>query len=290
MTLTTILMIVAAAFIHAGWNLMAKRAAHVGPAFVMAYSLVSCLAYGPWVAWLLAQGRIDWTAQAVGILLLSGGLHLAYNLCLQRGYQVADLSVVYPIARGTGPMLSTMGAFLILRESPSASGVLGLLLVVAGILLIATQGSLRAFRRPEGHAGIRWGTATGGLIAGYTVADAFAVKALGITPVVLDWITNALRLVLLLPFFLRNPRRALAAMRGYWGLATAIGLMSPLGYIMVLSAMSMGAPLSIVAPMREMSMMVGTLMGMLVLKEAVGLWRLAGCAVLIGGVVLLSVS
>lgn len=290
MTLTTILMVVAAAFIHASWNLMAKRAAGVGPAFVMAYSLVSCLAYGPWVVWLLVQGHIDWTGQAVGIVLLSGGIHLAYNLCLQRGYQVADLSVVYPIARGTGPMLSTIGAFLILRETPTISGIAGLLLVVSGILLIATQGSLAAFRRPEGHAGIRWGGATGGLIACYTVTDAFAVKALGITPVVLDWITNVLRLVLLLPLFLRNPRRSLAVMRGHWGLATAIGVMSPLGYILVLGAMSRGAPLSIVAPMREMSMMVGTLLGMLVLKEVVGRWRLVGCAVLIAGVILLSSS
>lgn len=290
MTLATILMVVAAAVIHASWNLMAKRAAGVGPAFVMAYSLVSCLVYGPWVGWLLVQGHIDWTGRAVGIVLLSGAIHLAYNLCLQRGYQVADLSVVYPIARGTGPMLSTIGAFVILRETPTASGVSGLLLVVAGILLIATQGSLAAFRRPEGHAGIRWGGATGGLIACYTVTDAFAVKVLGITPVVLDWITNILRLVLLLPWFLRDPRRALAAMRGYWGLATAIGVMSPLGYILVLEAMGRGAPLSIVAPMREMSMMVGTLLGMLVLKEVVGRWRLVGCAVLIAGVILLSAS
>lgn len=288
MTLTTILMVVAAAFIHAGWNLLAKRAAHVGPGFVLAYSLVSCLAYAPWVVWLLVQGSIDWTGRAIGVVMLSGGIHLAYNLSLQRGYQVADLSVVYPIARGTGPLLSTIGAFLILRESPSLAGVLGLLLVVAGILLIATQGRLAAFRRPEGHAGLRWGGATGGLIAGYTVTDAFAVKVLGITPVVLDWITNMLRLVLLLPLFLRNPRRLLAGMRGHWRHAMAIGLLSPLGYILVLSAMSMGAPLSIVAPMREMSMMLGTLMGMVVLKEAVGRWRLFGCAVLIGGVVLLS--
>ena len=290
MTLVTVLMVVIAAFIHAGWNLLAKRAANVGPAFIMAYSLVSTIVYGPWVAWLLLQSRIDWTVQAMGIVALSGAVHLAYNLCLQRGYQVADLSVVYPIARGTGPLLSTIGAFMILHESPTGSGVLGMLLVVAGILLIATQGRLAIFRRPEGHAGIRWGATTGGLISVYTVTDAFAVKALGIMPVVLEWITNMLRLVLLMPFFLSNPRRALGVMRGHWGLAIAVGIMSPMSYILVLSAMGLGAPVSIVAPMREMSMMVGTVMGMLVLKEAVGGWRLFGCAVLIAGVVLLALS
>lgn len=290
MTFTSLLLIVLASFIHAGWNLLAKRAAAAGPVFVLAYSLIACIAYAPWVLYLLAQGRIGWTGPGVGFLLLSGLIHLAYNLCLQRGYQVADLSVVYPVARGTGPLLSSIGAFLILGETPRASGVLGLVLVVAGIWLIATQGRLAAFARPGGQAGIRWGTATGGLIASYTVVDAYAVKVLGIAPVVLDWFSNLLRVGLLMPLVIANPRRAAGAMRGYWGLALGVGLLSPLSYILVLAALSAGAPLSLVAPMREMSMMLGALMGMLILREAVGPWRLVGCAVLILGVILLSLS
>lgn len=193
MTLAALFLVVLAAFIHAGWNLLAKRAAPVGPVFVFAYNLISCLAYAPWVIWLLAQGGIAWTWAGAGFVLASGLIHLAYSLCLQRGYQLADLSVVYPVARGTGPMLSTLGAFLILGETPRASGLAGLVLVVAGIFLIATQGRLAAFTRPGGQAGLKWGAATGGLIACYTVVDAHAVKALGIAPVVLDWISNLLR-------------------------------------------------------------------------------------------------
>jgi drug/metabolite transporter (DMT)-like permease len=290
MTFTSLFLVVLASFIHAGWNLLAKRAAPAGPVFVLAYSLIACIAYAPWVLYLLAQGRIGWTGLGIGFLLLSGLIHLAYNLCLQRGYQLADLSVVYPVARGTGPMLSSIGAFLILGETPTAGGLLGLGLVVAGIGLIATQGRLAAFTRPGGQAGIRWGTATGGLIASYTVVDAYAVKVLGIAPVVLDWFSNLLRVGLLMPLVIANPRRAAGAMRGYWGLALGVGLLSPLSYILVLAALSAGAPLSLVAPMREMSMMLGALMGMLILREAVGPWRLVGCAVLILGVVLLSLS
>lgn len=288
MALSSIFLVVLAAFIHAGWNLLAKRAAPVGPVFVFANTLISCVAYAPWVLYLLAQGGIAWTREAVGVVLLSGCVHLAYSLCLQRGYQVADFSVVYPVARGTGPMLSTLGAFVILGETPTGPGVAGLVLVVAGILLIATQGNLAAFARPGGQAGLRWGTATGGLIASYTLVDAHAVKALGIAPVVLDWLANVLRFFLLLPLVLADPRRALAAMRGYWWIAVGVGVLSPLSYILVLLALGGGAPLSLVAPMREMSMMLGTLMGMLVLREEVGRWRLAGCGVLIAGVVLLA--
>ncbi len=290
MTLTSILLVVLAACLHAAWNLLAKRAAAVGPTFVFAYNLVACVAYAPWVFWLIAQGAVTWTWPTLAVILLSGVIHLAYSLCLQRGYQLADLSVVYPVARGTGPMLATVGAILILGEAPTLLTLLGLVAVIAGIGLIATQGDLSAFRRPGGQSGVKWGTATGGLIATYTVVDAYGVKVLGVAPVVLDWFANLARFVLLGPIVLARPRRALAAMRGHWRLAIGVGLLSPLSYILVLAALDTGAPLSIVAPMREMSMMVGALLGMAVLKEAVGRWRLVGCAVLVVGVILLSAS
>ena len=76
-------------------------------------------------------------------------------------------------------------------------------------------------------------------------------------------------------------------MKGYWWLAFWVGALSPLSYILVLSAIEMGAPLSLVAPAREMSMMVGAMFGMLILGERVTAWRVVGCAILIGGVVLL---
>ncbi|MBN8631612.1 MAG: EamA family transporter [Rhodobacterales bacterium] len=290
MTLASVFLVVLASFAHASWNLLAKRAASVGPVFVFAYNLVACIAYAPWVIWLLAQNGQSWTWVGIGFVVASGLIHLAYSLCLQRGYQVADLSVVYPVARGTGPMLSFIGAILILGETPSGTGLIGLALVVAGILLIATQGKLSAFLRPGGQAGVRWGVGTGGLIACYTVIDAYAVKTLGIAPVVLDWFSNLMRFGLLLPLVLANPRKAMAAMNGYWPIAIGVGLLSPLSYILVLAALSNGAPLSLVAPLREMSMMVGALMGMLILREPVGLWRLAGCGVLVMGAVLLSAS
>jgi drug/metabolite transporter (DMT)-like permease len=280
-------LVVVAALIHATWNLMAKRAAHVGVAFVFAYNLVSCVVYAPWVGWVLAHDRTTWGLGVLACIAASGAIHLAYSLCLQRGYQLADLSVVYPVARGSGPLLSTLAAVLLLGEDWTPGRALGLAGVVGGILLISTGGRLAAFRRPAGQAGVRWGLVTGGLIASYTVVDAYGVKVLGIPPVVLDWFSSTLRLLLLLPVVLPRLGQARAAMRGHWGLAVGIGVLSPLGYILVLTALGMGAPVSVVAPMREMSMMVGALLGMLVLGERVTPARLAGCAVLMAGVVLL---
>ena len=283
-------LVVAAAFIHAFWNLLSKRAADGGPSFVFAYNLVCCVAYAPWVIWLLLRNEMPWAWPAIAGIVLSGLIHLAYSLCLQRGYQVADLSVVYPTARGTGPLLSSVGAFLLLGETPTLLKAMGLLAVVVGIGLISTQGDLSTFRRPGGQAGLRWGVGTGALIASYTVVDAYVVKDLGVHPVILDWCSNLLRFILLAPVVLRHLDQARVRMAGRWHLAAAVGILSPLSYIFVLTALDMGAPLSVVAPAREMSMMVGALLGMVVLREAVGRWQLIGCLVLVFGVVLLGRS
>ena len=287
MSALALTLVVAAAFIHATWNLLAKRAAAAGAAFVFAYTVVSCLAYAPWVAWELSRGAMAWSWAVAGFLALSAGLHLVYSLSLQRGYQVGDLSVVYPTARGSGPLVSSLGAFLLLGETPTPLRVAGLAGVVAGIVLIATQGRLANVATPGGRAGLRWGLTTGALIAAYSLADAYSVKTLGVPPVVLDWFSSLGRALMLAVLFAGRAAPALAAMQGKWRWAIWVGLLSPLSYIFVLTALDMGAPLSVVAPAREMSMMVGALMGMIVLREPVGPWRLAGCAVLICGVIAL---
>ena len=287
MTPLTFSLVVLAAFIHATWNLLAKRAAHAGPAFVCASTVFACLVYLPWVAWLLLRNTLPWSWPVIACITASGALHLAYSLCLQKGYRVADLSVVYPVARGTGPLLSTLAAFVLLGESPTGRGLLGLLAIVVGIALICTQGRLAMFAQARALQGVRWGGATGALIAAYTVVDAYGVKVLGIGPVILDWCSNMVRLCMLAPWMLRNRTSAMQAMRGHWGLAFAVGALSPLSYILVLGALEMGAPVSVVAPTREMSMMVGALFGMLILREPVGLGRAVGCGLLAMGVVLL---
>lgn len=283
-------LVVLAAVIHATWNLLSKRGAEAGVAFVFTYNLVASVVYFPWVLWIFfhnVHNDLTWSFPAAACITLSAAIHLAYSLCLQRGYQLADLSVVYPVARGTGPMLSSIGAFILLKETPSTHGVLGLIAVVAGIGLIATQGDLSAFRQPRGQQGVAWGAATGGLIASYTVVDGYAVKVIGVHPVLLDWFSNLVRFFMLVPLIMARRARVKDAMKGKWWLAIGVGLLSPMSYILVLTAVQLGAPLSLVAPAREMSMMVGALFGMVLLREPVSAARIIGCLILCTGVVLL---
>ena len=135
-----------------------------------------------------------------------------------------------------------------------------------------------------------WGAATGFLVASYTVVDAYGVEMLGIAPVVLIWFSSVLRIFLLAPHTLANRSEIRARMAGKWWLAVGVGVLAPLGYILILTALKLGAPLSVVAPMREMSMMLAALLGVTILRERVGPWGLAGCGIMIGGVVLLGLS
>lgn len=288
MSVFALSLVVIAAFTHASWNLFAKKAASVGTPFVAAYTGIAMLLYAPAAVWALLRYGFPMTTPALICIAASGLLHLAYSLVLQRGYQVADLSVVYPIARGTGPMLSAVGAFVLLGEHATIGAVAGLVAVVGGILMLASGGSVLRLADPSARKGVAWGGATGTLIAGYTVVDGWGAKIIGINPVLLDWSANALRFLFFVPIMLRDRSGFCERMRGYWLLAIAVGILSPLGYILVLTALQMGAPLHAVAPAREMSMMIGALLGMIVLGERMTLPRLGGCGLIVIGVVLLA--
>ena len=123
MSLAPFLLVVLAAFIHATWNLLSKRAAGAGPTFVFACNLVACVAYAPWFAWLLARGALTWSWPVAGCILLSALIHLAYSLSLQRGYQVADLSVIYrsPAARAPCSPRSGPSCFWARHPRPKTS-------------------------------------------------------------------------------------------------------------------------------------------------------------------------
>lgn len=289
MPIQSLLLVVAAAFIHATWNLLGKRAAHIGAPFIFSYTLVSSVLYLPWVLWLMFYGHLSWTPGVWLCIALSGVLHIGYNFCLLHGYRVADLSVVYPVARGSAPLLSSLVAIVLFRERPSGLGLLGIAAVVGGVMLISI-GPRGMPTKSSTARGVRWGAATGALIAGYTVVDAWAVKELAMQPVVLDWCTNVFRAGFLLPWMLHQPRDAWRPLRDRWHLALAVGALSPLAYILVLAALRLGGPVSLVAPAREMSMMIGALLGMIVLREPLGFTRLTGCALLVGGVVLLGLA
>lgn len=274
-----------AALTHATWNLAAKRAAR-SRHFVWLYSLGSTILYAPAVLWVLVVERpqfelVHWLA-----LLMTGVLHMGYSLLLQAGYRVSDMSLVYPLARGTGPLLSFIAATFILQEPASPFSVLGVLLIVSGILMVSGLAN-EPHKAPR--AGIALGMLTGVFIAGYTINDGWAVKALLISPFLLDFSGNAFRLALLSPMALKDRTELMTEARNFRTPVLIVAVLGPLGYILVLFAMR-HAPIGHVAPMRELATLLGTYFGARLLKEKVTPIRLVGAVLIVSGVIALAAT
>jgi drug/metabolite transporter (DMT)-like permease len=161
---------------------------------------------------------------------------------------------------------------------------LGLVLIVAGILLVAGL-TREPHRAPK--AGIFFGLLTGLFIAGYTVNDGWAVKSLALSPFIIDFTGNLLRVVALTPFALTDRAEVKREAREYARPAAVVAVLGPLGYILVLFAMRI-APISHIAPARELSTLVGTYFGSRLLREKAVPARLAGAACIVVGVVSLA--
>jgi drug/metabolite transporter (DMT)-like permease len=285
MPILAIAAVLLAACTHATWNLAAKRAANARH-FVFWYSAVSVLLYLPIIVWVL------WTTQPVFTtlhwlaLVATSLLHIGYSLSLQAGYRHADLSLVYPLARGSGPLLSFMLAVAVLGEPLHWQSLLGMLLIVSGILLVT--GLLLSGRRVDSK-GIVYGLSTGCFIAAYTINDGWAVKTLLISPLLIDYTGNLFRMVVLSPAAWRDRQQTVLEFRRYRNPIFIVSLLGPLGYILVLYAMQL-APISHVAPARELSTLVGTWFGARVLQEKAAPSRLIGAACIVGGVIALALA
>jgi drug/metabolite transporter (DMT)-like permease len=283
MPLLALIAVLLAAVTHSTWNLYAKKAAG-SRHFVWLYSVGSIVLYLPIIAWIMAYERPHFGVIECLALTATAVLHTGYSLALQAGYRTSDLSLVYPIARGSGPLLSFVGATILLGERPTLLAGLGLVLIVAGILLVAGL-TREPHRAPK--AGILFGLLTGLFIAGYTVNDGWSVKSLALSPFVIDFSGNLLRVAALTPLALRDLPGIAREARVYAKPAAVVGVLGPLGYILVLFAMRI-APISHVAPARELSTLVGTYFGSRLLREKAVPARLAGAVCIVVGVVSLA--
>ncbi|SDM20903.1 EamA-like transporter family protein [Oryzisolibacter propanilivorax] len=285
-------LILLAGLIHALWNIAAKKAG--GDArFAFFTSVLMMLVWAP-LGWWLGRDAVPlWGAREWGIVAVSGVLHVVYYVTLLRGYRKADLTVVYPLARGTGPLLSSLAALLLLGERLSAWGVLGLAGVVGGVFLVAGGPALLRVRQGTGDAqrrlrkGLLYGVLTGVFIASYTVVDGYAVKALLLSPILLDYMGNLLRVVLLAPVALRRPRELKGLWSTQWHFALLVGTVSPVAYVLVLYALQ-SAPLALVAPAREVSMLFAALIGGRLLGEDGRAARVTGAVLIAAGVAALA--
>jgi drug/metabolite transporter (DMT)-like permease len=293
MPLSALSLVLLAAFLHAVWNVAAKKAGG-SHHFVLMSAILIVLFWAPvglWAAWGVLG---HWGWREWGLVLASGLTHLTYFNVLLKGYRVSDLTVVYPVARGSGPLITVLLAALLLGERLSLLGLMGVLGICTGIWLVAGgptlwQQAQDPALRSRVRAGVLWGALTGTLIAGYTVIDGYAVKVMLVSPILIDYFGNLLRIPFMLPGCWRDRAGWAAAWRRQWPYALVMATLSPLAYVLVLYAVRL-APLSHVAPAREVSMLFAALLGGRLLGESDPGWRLVGASCLAGSIVLLTVS
>jgi drug/metabolite transporter (DMT)-like permease len=286
LTAWAISLILVAAFIHATWNFLAKRASGHAT-FTWLFAALSALLYTPVAMAVVVFNQTTISLVQAGFMAGSAVLHTAYFLLLNQGYRAGDLSLVYPLARGTGPLLSTIAAILFLGERPSALALAGGLLIVAGIVVLTSSPPKPS--RGKSRTAVSYALLTGTFIAGYTLWDKQAVSAFLIPPLVLDWGANLGRALLLTPLALRHWDKVIIEWKNHRFEAFGVALLAPLSYILVLTALQF-TPVSHVAPAREISILIGAAMGARLLGEGDVRRRLAGASAMMLGVVALALG
>jgi drug/metabolite transporter (DMT)-like permease len=282
-------LVVLAALAHAAWNVLAKTAGG-GATFVWLFSALAAAIWLPVaaIALVVDSGRAV-GLEGIAFMAGSGALHALYFLLLQRGYREGDLSLVYPLARGTGPLLSTLAALVIFSERPSALALAGGAIIVAAVLLLAGAGGGMRTMAGSRRGAVAFAVLTGVAIASYTLWDKQAVGPLGIEPVVYYWGTNVAETALLTGLVAHRRAEVRATWATYRRQAIGVAVLSPLAYVLVLFALA-HAPVSYVAPARELSILVGAIAGTTVLAEGHRRRRLLAAGAIFAGIVALALG
>jgi len=288
-TALALTLVLLSAVFHATWNYYAKRAGG-GATFVWLSDVISTLVYLPLAVVVLVVEHPTLGWPQIAFMMGSGVLHLGYFITLLRGYRFGDLSLVYPLARGTGPVLATLGAILLFGERPTLLALGGAVSIAVGAFLL-TGGPASL-----GHKGSSWaisyGLITGVLIGAYTLWDNYAVTVLAIPPLLQYYGSSLTRVGLLAPYSLRRTGEVAGHWRNHKPELFAVGVLSPISYILVLTALALSASSSVsyVAPAREISILLGAIMGARLLSEGDATRRIIASSAMVLGIMALALG
>ena len=314
MSPTAIGLILVAAVAHASWNLFSKQASVTGAvSFIWLVSATATALYAPVIAIDVIVTRPHLSGLSWIFLAGTGVLQAAYFLFLQRGYRLGDLSLVYPIGRGTGALLAALAGIFLLGERPGPVAIAGIGCIVAGIIVIGIPGRAGSAPGQAGSAAGRAGSAvpataagiarpalsparatafallTGAFIASYTLWDKYAVGTLRTPPLLQGFAAfPIMALVFALPAAHAGDRTA-RVWRDYRPQVIGAAVLAPFAYILVLIALSFTA-VAAVAPAREVSVLFGVLLGRRLLGEGNLARRVAAAAAIVAGIVAIAIG
>jgi len=284
MTILAMLVILISAIIHASWNYLSKKV-NGGISFIWLFTLIASIVYLPF--FILAIKHFNFVLNFNNIFFLFGSIviHLIYFLLLFKGYKVGDLSIVYPVARGSAPMMTVIIAAVLFNEKLSIIAYLGIILIIVGIFLLT--GGLNIFKNKNNVLAISYGLLVGIAITSYTLLDKAIVSIVFIFPLILDYFNTIGRLILLSPIAFKNFDKVKYEWINHKKEAIGVAIFNSLGYIIVLLVLRF-TPVSYVAPVREISILFGTLIGVKVLNEHLGIKRIIYAVIITIGVIVIA--
>jgi len=281
-----LVLVLSSAVMHATWNFIAKRE-HAGTPFLFLAYIVGTIAYTPAAIAILLIAHPPLGLLTLAVVAVAVTLQTIYFSTLTAGYRAGDLSLVYPIARATGPLLATFGAIAIFGERPSALAIGGAIAIIIGALVLA--GDPRSLRARGAGRAVGFALATGVLIALYTLWDKTAVSLLLIPPLLYDWMVIGGQVAVVVPTAWRNRAEVAHVWQQQRRPVVIVGLLSRISYLCMLTALAI-SPVSYVAPAREIGILFGTLLGVRVLAEGQTSRRVAGAVAMVVGILLLAIG
>jgi drug/metabolite transporter (DMT)-like permease len=280
MTLDVMLVVLLSALLHAGWNALVRAAADKFLSTLVVVLGAGLLAL-PLLPWLALPAPASWP-----YLLASALIHVVYFTLVAWSYRHADLSLAYPVMRGTAPVLTALAAALLLGEMPAAGGWAGIALICLGVLALAGA-AWRVAPRPG--AALLPALANAVVIAAYTLIDGQGARLSGQAAGYTGWLFLLTAVLLLGLAWGWRGRRVLQQARARWrpGLLGGAGTLTAYG--LVLWAMAQ-APIALVAALRETSIVFAALIGALLLHERLHRSRLIALALICAGAVAIKLS
>ncbi len=270
MTLSIAAIVLFAALLHASWNALLKGGSD-RLWFMTIMGVATSLTCAAVLPFLPMPHRASWP-----YLIGSAVLHIGYNLLLIRAYRSGEFGSAYPIARGSSPLLVTLGAAAAAGEAPSAHGIAGIVLVSGGIISLAFRGH----RLPE--AGIFYALGTGVIIAAYSVTDGIGGRLSGAPAAYTLWMCLLWGLTAVPIYLVRRRDGRLWRGAASTGIVALGGVVSLLAYAIVIFAMAR-APMGSVSALRETSVLFAILLGRLFFAEPLTFRRIISALVIAVG-------
>jgi drug/metabolite transporter (DMT)-like permease len=279
-------LVLTSALAHASWNLLAKNASE-SRVFPWLCTISAAVVTAPFALALATATGIWPSLESLSYPTVSGLIHVGYFAALARAYRSGDLSLVYPLARGSGPLLAVVFSVIAIGERPSVVAAIGITGILLGVLCLT--GNPKALLKSNNGAAVAYAFLTGAIIATYTVWDKVGVSTIGVPPLIYFTVLMGTCGLFRTPWALRDWKKARIEISAFWKLSIVAGALIALAYTLVLTAL-VTSPVTYVAPMREIGILFGAILGHRLLAEGQTAQRLAGSALMMLGVGALAIG